>query len=294
MRTSLDALRSLKKYMALALGNTWEVRLSMDEGTFSRPQALLTAAGSPVNSQGTSHTVDVQAPFVAYLYPVAGASADESLFNAAAAEELLYAAFHVGSGAFGKPLRIPLYDYANKDVDDAANDSTRQLVSLTGSPTGGTFRLTLGTETTAAIAYNASPAVVAERLANLNSLTAADVTVTSAANQWTVTFSPYKGSVAAMTTIPALTGGTSPSASVSVLYQPNRGANNSGSGTVSPHGDYLRIQPAPTIQRVQDPEDETLYTVVCEIRLSWRRSGALLSGESVQNISIQLGLEEIS
>ena len=54
-------------------------------------------------------------------------------------------------------------------------------VIITGSPTGGTFRLSHGGNTTSSLAHNAAPAVVAEALADLPSIGAGNVTVTGTA-----------------------------------------------------------------------------------------------------------------
>lgn len=292
MRTNIDALRSLKRYVAASLGDAWEVRLSMDEGTFSRPQALIQAAGSPVNSQASRHAVDVVAPFVIYLYPESGSTHMESLINAGDAEELLFDAFHVGVGAFGRPLRIPFYDYEGKNATTAAYDTEKQRVTISGSPTGGTFTLTFDGQTTAALARNASSAQVTAALLALNNIGASDVTTTgSNGGPWTVEFSAFRGNVPQMNATSSLTGGTSPAITVQTLQTPNRGVNNSGLGSPAPHGDYLRIDPAPTVQRVQDPEDELLFTIICEVRLSWRRLGRLPSGELVQSVEIELDLD---
>src|SRR5579863_10454424 len=51
-----------------------------------------------------------------------------------------------------------------------------QTVSITGAPTGGSFTLTSGGQTTAAIAYNASAATVQSDLNALSSIGASGVT----------------------------------------------------------------------------------------------------------------------
>jgi hypothetical protein len=98
-------------------------------------------------------------------------------------------------------------------VADGANEV--QTVTVTGSPTGGTFTLTYDGATTAAIAYNATAAVVQTRLLDLSTIEAGNVTVTgSAGGPYTVTFSGGQN-VAAMTASGAsLTGGSSPSVTV--------------------------------------------------------------------------------
>lgn len=102
----------------------------------------------------------------------------------------------------------------------AGQASEVQTVTITGTPTGGTFTLTLNGETTAGIAYNATAAAVESALEALPSLAAADVTVTGGPGPGTpyvVTFGgAYAGTnVAAMTASAAgLTGGTTPAVTV--------------------------------------------------------------------------------
>lgn len=56
-----------------------------------------------------------------------------------------------------------------------------QTVSITGSPTGGTFTLTFEGQTTAPIAYNATPAVVQAALEALSNVEVGDVVCTGTA-----------------------------------------------------------------------------------------------------------------
>jgi len=64
-----------------------------------------------------------------------------------------------------------------------------QTVTLTGTPSGGTFTLTYDGQTTGTIAYNASAATVTNALEALSNIGSGDVAVTgSAGGPWTVTF----------------------------------------------------------------------------------------------------------
>lgn len=93
-----------------------------------------------------------------------------------------------------------------------------QTVTITGTPTGGTFTLTYGGQTTAGIAYNAAASAVQSALVALSSISTGNVTVTgSAGGPYTVTFTGALAGtdVAQMTSSGAgLTGGTSPAATV--------------------------------------------------------------------------------
>lgn len=103
-------------------------------------------------------------------------------------------------------------------VSDEVGTNEVQTVTVTGSPTGGTFTLTWSGQTTSAIDYNASSATVKAALEALSNIGQGDVKVTgSAGGPFTVTF---KGdlsgtNVAAMTASGAsLTGGSSPGVSI--------------------------------------------------------------------------------
>jgi uncharacterized phage protein gp47/JayE len=105
------------------------------------------------------------------------------------------------------------------DNFDAATSNEQQTVTITGGPTGGTFTLTFGGQTTAAIAYNATAAAVVAALEALSNVGAANVTATGGPLPGTavvVTFTGRLGSqnVALMTATSALTGGTSPAVTV--------------------------------------------------------------------------------
>lgn len=95
-----------------------------------------------------------------------------------------------------------------------------QTVTITGTPTGGTWTLTFDGQTTAGIAYNAAASAVQTALLALSNLDTGDVTVGGGpgpGTPYTVTF----GGVYTSTDVPAmtasgasLTGGTSPAVGV--------------------------------------------------------------------------------
>jgi len=98
----------------------------------------------------------------------------------------------------------------------SSSTSELQTVTITGTPTGGTFTLTWSGQTTAAIAYNATASVVQAALIALSNIGTGDVVCTGGAlpgSAVTVTFAGALANtdVAAMTASGAsLTGGTSP------------------------------------------------------------------------------------
>ncbi len=98
-------------------------------------------------------------------------------------------------------------------VVQKANDEI-QTVTITGAPTGGTFTLSYGGNTTSALAYNATAAAVQTALQALASIGAGNALVSgSAGGPYTVRFTSTLGlsNVALMTAVSSLTGGTSPS-----------------------------------------------------------------------------------
>lgn len=140
MRTSIDVLRSVKRYVAEALGEDWEVRLLVEEGTFGRPAAqVLEATGQTIT--GPSHTMDVIQTFVVHAFPVKGDTVMESLLEASAVEDTFVRALRIGIGE-GRAARIPLYDYEGVPHDAgstarAPQDYARILdleISRTQSP----------------------------------------------------------------------------------------------------------------------------------------------------------------
>ncbi|MFB7867349.1 hypothetical protein [Streptomyces sp. NPDC056069] len=99
----------------------------------------------------------------------------------------------------------------------AAVTNEVQSVTVTGSPTGGTFTLTFNGQTTGAIAYNATAAAVQTALVALSNINPGDVTVTgNAGGPYSVSFGgQYLGdNVAQMTATASLTGGTTPGVTV--------------------------------------------------------------------------------
>jgi hypothetical protein len=117
------------------------------------------------------------------------------------------------------------FDYYASDppaVLAGAGTNEVQKVAIGGTPTGGTFTLTFSGQTTSAIAYNATAATVQTALQALSSIGSGNATVTGGpgpGTAWTVTFvgALAQTDVAQMTATSSLTGGTSPSVTVTTL-----------------------------------------------------------------------------
>jgi hypothetical protein len=103
----------------------------------------------------------------------------------------------------------------------AAGTDEVQTVTITGTPTGGTYTLTFSGQTTSAIAYNATASAVQSALEALSNIASGDVTCGGGPHPGTpitVTFGGgvYDGEdVPQMTASGSFTGGTSPAVTVS-------------------------------------------------------------------------------
>lgn len=89
-----------------------------------------------------------------------------------------------------------------------------RIVTITGGPTGGTFTLSIGGQTTSAIPFNATGTTVQAALVALSSVGVGHVTVSgSAGGPYTITFDEtVSGTLTASGA--SLTGGTSPAVNV--------------------------------------------------------------------------------
>jgi hypothetical protein len=104
--------------------------------------------------------------------------------------------------------------------DPALTGNEVQTVTITGTPTGGTFTLTYAAQTTSGIAYNATAATVKTALEALSNIAVGDITSVTGgpgpATPYVVTFGGVlSGDIAQMTASAAsLTGGTTPAVTV--------------------------------------------------------------------------------
>ena len=117
----------------------------------------------------------------------------------------------VGSANVGAVTSSATWSAAQGRFDIAVTVTTEgtaggdevQTITLTPTPTGGTFTLTYDGQTTSAIAFDASAATVDAALEALSNIGAGDVAVTgSAGGPWTVTF----GTALADTNVAEMTG----------------------------------------------------------------------------------------
>lgn len=109
MRTPQDAVRSVKRYMAEALGPEWEVRLWTDEGSFAPPIARV-AEASPTLYASRRVATDITKALQVHCYQAPADSVTKGTLAAREVEQRLVTAIEVGVG-LAWPRRIPLYDY---------------------------------------------------------------------------------------------------------------------------------------------------------------------------------------
>lgn len=130
------------------------------------------------------------------------------------------------TGPAGGPYVITFLEggaFGDTNVDAITGDGVGvneiQTVTITGTPTGGTFTLSYNGQTTAAIAYNAAATAVRDALRALSNVNDADLTSGGGALPGTPVTITFTGTVAeqdvnAMTATGSLTGGTAPAVAV--------------------------------------------------------------------------------
>lgn len=129
-RDHRSALRSVKRYVAAALGDDWEVRLSREEGAFARPFCRVwQVAGTTYPLTGGRWLADLSQPFVIAAYPERRHTPDQALLAAQRVENTLYRAFRVGVGD-GRPFRVPLVNYEGVPEDQPGEWHPRAFMRL--------------------------------------------------------------------------------------------------------------------------------------------------------------------
>ena len=164
-----------------------------------------------------------------------------------------------GGSSYTRPSTVPSRSDTVLVTSDAYAADAVQTVKLTGAPTGGTFTLTFGGQTTSNIAYNASASAVQSDLAALTSVGSGNVVVTAAVNGgWEVRFAgTLAGQFQTQMTAngSGLTGGTSPSVVVSTLSLGGDAGNVVD--VTDPKGIVNRTYSDPLGRAVQTIEDFT-------------------------------------
>ncbi|MFI4875947.1 MAG: hypothetical protein ACIALR_11435 [Blastopirellula sp. JB062] len=95
----------------------------------------------------------------------------------------------INIGIRSQPGKFALISAATNIEGSSGGVNEEQTVSLTGSPSGGTFTLSYGGDTTSGIAYNAAASAVETALEGLTSIGSGDASVSGdAGGPWTVEF----------------------------------------------------------------------------------------------------------
>lgn len=182
---------------------------------------LLAGASSADLGTSTQATGGMFADLVKGEQTVVDAGFD---FTGFAADPRLRPTLKLGTDNTGRPLWVDsptqginagtLIGYPatyNRGVSGSyrRSGSRVQVVTITGTPTGGTFTLTLAGATTSALAYNATTAAVQAAVRALGAPWAAATVSGTAGSTYTVTLSPVGGAAGPITANgAALTGGT--------------------------------------------------------------------------------------
>jgi hypothetical protein len=148
-------------------------------------------------------------------------------------------------------------------------------VRLLGMPTGGTFRLVLGGEQTAAIAYNASAATVRTALENLPTPVPGDILVEGyAGGPWTVSLIGLMGSsVSQLSATSSLTGGSQPSVEVR------------DTAPIFPYGSY-HVQSA--VDRIGNNAGRIFVDALVAVKVYAERGGYLQLGPILKRVDALL------
>lgn len=267
MREPIDALRSLKKYVAMALehDDDWEVRLAYEDGTFERPFARVEAAGDAAES-GNRYEGELVMPVQILAHPRERVTADESILEAERVRSLLRQAFRVGAGAIPAP-------------------ATPTPVAGTGGLPASSYRYRVTTCTRFGESVPSPAAVVALATTGGVSLTWPEV---PGARAYRVYRGPSAGSERVVAEV--LTGEFVDDGSrnlgalvrevgTGTLGQPWSvplwnwdGVAFEATTTARLEPDYLRVRGL-TSTRVGDPSDPVRQAAVCAMRVAWRAAG---------------------
>lgn len=117
-RTSIDARRSIHKYVTEFLPDDFDVRISIDQEVWERPSAVVQYAG-PQALTGGPKVYEATRPFVVYAWPTKDEDVEQSELNALDIEEAFVQTLQIGGVLGGRPRRIPLFDYDGVGRDEA-------------------------------------------------------------------------------------------------------------------------------------------------------------------------------
>lgn len=276
MRNPTDAFRSMKKYLALSLGDDWEVRLVDEEGTFKRPHARVGPGAPSRNRMENAWQRRTFQRFSIVAYPKPKTDPSASRLEAMRVEELLLHAFagagahtrsYRGSTGRGHPMRIPLWDY-----DDVALNQATPKASATINPTGANNSVVYTAKTEGndiTIRYRDPNANSQALSVDVNSTQIIVNLATGVGGAITSTADQVKAAIAA--------------SDADDLVSSADAAGNDGTGVVTAiaatrltgdrlYNDFMVTTDEPVVGSLVDEADETLYTVTVDLTVSWTRS----------------------
>lgn len=166
---------------------------------------------------------------------------------------LNFADVAVQAGYLSLPLMANL---TNQEIDESgAGPATNEVQTITMSATGGTFTLTVGGETTAALAYNATNTDVRDALLALGSVDTGDIAVSGSVGTYVLTYgADYAGRQVPLAVIDSssLTGG---SATI-VRTTPGHPATADVLGLDLWHEDSFNVAPKPMVVRMPSKDHD--------------------------------------
>lgn len=179
-------------------------------------RATITTPGGGTNSRQWDFAWDGRTPYAPQSYSV-------QVGHVGDAEQALGCLFNgmgISGGRDGMDSDGELFGQAlttGNTMGGATNEV--QTITITGTPTGGTFTLSFRGETTGTIAYNATAAAVVSALEALYQIGPGGVTATGGAFPGTAVVVTFKGAlggqnVPLMTATASLTGGSSPAVGI--------------------------------------------------------------------------------
>lgn len=297
MRTQTDVLRSLKRYVAHVLGDSWEVRLWDEPGTFDRPFARVARATSALPTNRVHH-IEYVMPCVVHLYHGGSEmTIEQAIAGAEAAEQLLTDGFEIGV-SYTEKVAEPLGLAVEVDASAGALTGNHGYVVTAVTAADG--------ETVASVAVSAGivgthqnlvtwgivPQAVAYRIYRATGV----LTVYERIVEVPVELDDGEGPLPRLEWLDtgALTPGpefppdaVGADAEVTVRGEPRRfplydhdDVDWEGAAADTTRRfthDYVKVLDLST-NRLHDPVDERLISVVCDIRCGWRRLGRVPSG----------------
>lgn len=155
MRSSWDVLRSAKKYLSEFVVPDYEVRLSSEEGAWERPfirvawvtptLPRMLSGGRQVETRRTLSIVGWPEEVTEDDGPGAAVERAEALVEALTLGFMqgLHTESWVPERGRAHPLRVPIWNYAGKALDEPADDGDRvpqDFASIVEEPSVGTIR----------------------------------------------------------------------------------------------------------------------------------------------------------